>query len=85
MEHLGIQHLLERFSKKYKDGLFAREAIVAVVSMYSGKPLTTKEVSYKNNIIFLKVSPMVRTMILLKKAQIQQLLAERGVVVEDIR
>ncbi len=85
MEHLGIQKLLERFSKKFKDVLFVREEIATVLSSFSPKPISVKEISYKEKVIVLNVSPLLRTSLLLKKEAIKKSLEERGILVTDIR
>lgn len=67
---LQLSDLLSRFknltnTEKAKKGLIAAE-----ISKIIGAPITHQQISFSKNTIFIKVQPIIKTEILLKKPQI---------------
>ena len=67
---LEIKDLLNRFSKIILSGEVKKQAIKEALYEAAGILVDTKDISIKNNVVFLNIKPLYKNEIFLKKEKI---------------
>ncbi len=62
-----------------------RRICVEEISALSGVPVTSKQVQYKNETLFLSVSPVLKSALYLKQVELKQKLLDRGVLIKSFK
>ncbi|HPS21474.1 MAG TPA: hypothetical protein PLO44_01555 [Candidatus Paceibacterota bacterium] len=74
---LEIKDLLNRFSKIILSGEAKKQAIKEALYEAAGILVDTKDISIKNNIVFLNIKPLYKNEIFLKKEKIFSVLKNK--------
>jgi len=75
----NINDYLKKFSKRMGEVSSVKEYVIEVIQKTTKASLKKDDIEIKEGTLFLKVKPIVRSEVFLKKEAILKLLEERGI------